>query len=419
MTLVGFYGDDFTGSVDALLQYRRAGLDGVLVTAPEFVPTTGATDQVVGIAGIARSLPTDRLPDEVLPALTALARLQPRLVQYKACSTADSSPEVGSLGRAIELGRQVYGGHPVGVLFAQPGFGRYTAFGNHFARDGERVHRLDRHPTMREHPVTPAREADLTRLLGEQTRLRVASLAFIDFLDGAEAAALSACGADVVVLDGLTDEHLRWAGRALLGQPQPVVFALGSGGLSRGVGLALTGAGRELSGTVEPGDGPVLAVSGSRSARTWAQVGDAVGRGWQPVDVLGEQDAATAAARAFAAGRSVVAYSSAPGGPVEPDGEVVAARLAEVVTAVAARAPLSRLVVAGGDTCGRVLTWLGVQRIEVLATPWDNAAFCRVTAPGEQIDGVEIVLKGGQMGTVDLFERVRTGTPLADVLPTN
>lgn len=417
MTLIGFYGDDFTGSVDALLQYRRAGLDGVLVTSPQFAPAA-ATDQVVGIAGIARSLPTDRLADEVLPALTALARLGPRVVQYKACSTADSSPETGSLGRAIELGRQVYGNHPVGVLLAQPDFGRYTAFGNHFARDGETVYRLDRHPTMRQHPVTPSREADLARHLGGQTCLTVASLPFVDFLaDGAEAEALLACDAEVVVLDGLTDEHLRWAGRAVLGQPQPTVFALGSGGLSRGVGLAVTGRGRELAGAVEPADGPVLVVSGSRSASTWAQVGDAVGRGWQPVDVLSERDAAAVAARAFATGRSLVAYSSAPGGPLEPDGVKVARRLVEVVEAVAAKGPITRLVVAGGDTCGRVLTLLGVQRIELLAAPWGNAAFCRIAAPHTAVDGIGVVLKGGQMGSVDLFERIRTGTPLASRLP--
>src|SRR5215217_6648936 len=76
---VAFYGDDFTGSVDALRQL---------------------------------------------------------VVQYKACSTADSSPAVGSLGRVIEVARDVFGPAPVPVLFAQPDFGRFTAFGHHFAAEG-------------------------------------------------------------------------------------------------------------------------------------------------------------------------------------------------------------------------------------------------------------------------------------------
>ena len=35
MAVAAFYGDDLTGSVDALLQFRRAGLSGVLVTRPD------------------------------------------------------------------------------------------------------------------------------------------------------------------------------------------------------------------------------------------------------------------------------------------------------------------------------------------------------------------------------------------------
>ncbi len=176
MPLVGFYGDDFTGSVDALLQYRRAGLDGVLLTDPEdLVPTdpTVPDRAVIGLAGISRSLPSDELAAEVAPALTRLRELAPRMVQYKACSTVDSSPEIGSLGRVIELGRQLFPPVPVPMIFAQPDFGRYTVFGQHFATDGDRTYRLDRHPTMAKHPVTPIAEADLARLIGRQTWLEL------------------------------------------------------------------------------------------------------------------------------------------------------------------------------------------------------------------------------------------------------
>src|SRR4051812_659940 len=97
---VAFYGDDFTGSVDVLLQLSRAGWRSrLLLGLPDADRLARAAEDVdaVGIAGVARSLPTDRIEAEVRPALEALAALRPQVVQYKACSTADSSPDVGSL----------------------------------------------------------------------------------------------------------------------------------------------------------------------------------------------------------------------------------------------------------------------------------------------------------------------------------
>ena len=53
------------------------------------------------------------------------------MVLYKVCSTFDSLPTVGSIGRAIELLHDAVPGHgSVPVLPAQPEFGRYTAFSN-------------------------------------------------------------------------------------------------------------------------------------------------------------------------------------------------------------------------------------------------------------------------------------------------
>ena len=107
-----FYGDDFTGSVDALLQFARRGWTGRLfvgLPTAEALERAAAEVDVVGIAGIARSLPTADLEGEVRPVLEALVALDPQFVQYKACSTADSSPSIGSIGRVLEIGREVVG----------------------------------------------------------------------------------------------------------------------------------------------------------------------------------------------------------------------------------------------------------------------------------------------------------------------
>jgi 3-oxoisoapionate kinase len=135
--LVCFYGDDFTGSTDAAAQYRRVGLETVLLPslrpAPELAEIAASVD-VLGIAGISRSLPTEEMESELRPIFTAFAALRPAFVQYKICSTFDSSAAVGSFGRVCELACAAFGRQSIPVLAAQPEFGRYTLFGNHFAR---------------------------------------------------------------------------------------------------------------------------------------------------------------------------------------------------------------------------------------------------------------------------------------------
>jgi len=442
MVRFAFYGDDFTGSIDALLQFRRTGLDGVLVTSPEALARVADTD-VVGIAGIARSLPTAELEAEVRPALEALLALRPQVLQYKACSTADSSPELGSLGRVIEIGRALVGTAPVPVLLAQPDFGRYTAFSHHFAADGGEVFRLDRQPTMADHPVTPATETDLRRHLGSQTSLRVGGAHWPSYRDAAGlAAALDETrdGVDILVLDALVDDHIQTLGAALTSRFQrrsapsavsttfrpPVRFMLGSGGLSRALGLGAgveaekggetslkAGKGRNVVETgVGSARGGTLVLSGSASALTWRQVEAAAAAGFAALDLFadGTHDQAV---RLTHEGNAVVVHSGRPGAPRSASSAEVEERLAAIGAAVLAARPETRLVVAGGDTSGNVLRRLRIDTLRITATPWGMVALCRAEGSAEHLrGGVEVALKGGQMGHDNLFDDIRSGTPL-------
>lgn len=425
MTHVGFYGDDFTGSVDALLQYRRAGLDGVLLTGPDALrPGSAALTgrDVVGIAGIARSLPADDLATEVAPALVRLRDLDPRVVQYKACSTADSSPEIGSLGRVLEIARQLFPPLPVPLLFAQPDFGRYTVFGQHFASDGERVHRLDRHPIMAHHPVTPIAEADLARLIGRQTWLSVGAVPWTEYADPARLATLINSAADpAVICDAFDDDHLELVARATLADPGRPRFMIGSGGLSLGIGRALRQAqgpvGRAAQGAeprglslakpnpVTPAKDRALALSGSASQRTREQIRNAVRAGWHELDLF--QDGVSARAAALHRSGAPVVVHTLSRDRVEPS-DRVAERLAEVAAAALAAVPETRILCCGGDTSGSLLRRLGVRELIIEAEPWGNLAFCRAS---RDAGSFEVILKGGQMGTADVFEDVRQGRP--------
>ena len=418
---LAFYGDDFTGSVDVLLQLTRAGWRSRLFLGlPSDTELAAAAAEVdaVGIAGIARSLPTDRIEAEVRPALTALAALGPRIVQYKACSTADSSPTVGSLGRVIEVARELFGDACVPVLFAQPDFGRYTAFGHHFAAEGGTVYRLDRQPTMSNHPVTPMRESELAKHLSLQTELPIGSVHHLDYgVADALAAVLADRPEAAVVLDALHDEHVALVGAAVAaGVTEGPRFAIGSGGLSKGLGRALARPGGGASEAVRPlnATGPVLVVSGSRSPQTSRQIEDARRSGWTvlplPLDVSDPVEAVRDRVLAeLAAGRSVVVATGESEASADGDELVaeLAAHLAAVVEAALRAGATSRVIVCGGDTSSRVVRLLGADSLTIAANPMGNVVVCALSSTQEWLDGTEILLKGGQVGPVDLFEQIR------------
>nr|WP_276306264.1 four-carbon acid sugar kinase family protein [Halomarina sp. PSR21] len=170
--LLAFYGDDFTGSTDALEGLAANGVRAVLFLDP---PTRADLDRfddldALGIAGASRSMTPGEMTEELRPAFEALSAFDVPIVHYKVCSTFDSAPDVGSIGRAIDIGQEMFDSPVVPVSQGtEVPHGRYVAFSNLFAvQDGE-TYRIDRHPTMRDHPVTPMREGDLRRHLGEQT----------------------------------------------------------------------------------------------------------------------------------------------------------------------------------------------------------------------------------------------------------
>lgn len=423
---LAFYGDDFTGSVDVLLQLTRAGWRSrLLLGLPSAAELARAAEGVdaVGIAGVARSLPAADIEAEVLPAFRALASLGPQIVQYKACSTADSSPTVGSIGRVLEVARQVFGPASIPVLFAQPDFGRYTSFGHHFAAERGIVYRLDRQPTMSNHPVTPMHESDLARHLSAQTELTIGNLHFTDYSDSAAIArALDASSDAATVLDALSDAHVDLVAEAIVrpfaqAQPASPRFVVGSGGLSAGIGRALSTHSAGASGAPHPLNpvGPVLAVSGSRSPQTARQIADARDNGWAILTLpLASDDPADAVRDTviaeLTAGRSVVVCTdeqTIPGDAAQIV-TLIARHLATVTEAALRAGATRRVIVCGGDTSSHIVRLLGADALSLAANPVGNVVLCRAESDQPWLDGAELLLKGGQVGQADLFELVRT-----------
>jgi uncharacterized protein YgbK (DUF1537 family) len=352
------------------------------------------------------------------------------VLHYKVCSTLDSSPEIGSIGLATEIALQHFASDWVPVLLAAPQMRRYQAFGHLFASAPGGVFRLDRHPIMARHPITPMDEADVAAHLRKQTSLPIALVDLEALRD--EASALSkltmvrAQGAKLISLDGMDADTQAEAGRLMWQQRGERLLAVGSQGVEYALVAHWQRAGM-LPGTNAPfGTGAadrILAVSGSVSSITAAQIQWALANGFAGIRLdivmLESSDAPINRAidEAFAAlqrGNDVVIYSA-----LGPDDPALAAyrgsphriglALGMVLRRVHDAVKIGRVAVLGGDTSGAAAQALSIAALTPMAPIAPGAGLCTAYSDDPGIDGLEIAMKGGQMGTVDYLGRVRAG----------
>jgi uncharacterized protein YgbK (DUF1537 family) len=71
------------------------------------------------------------------------------------------------------------------------------------------------------------------------------------------------------------------------------------------------------------------------------------------------------------------------------------------------KASVARLVIAGGDTSSHAVSALDVWGLSYRAPMVPGAPLCRVHSDDARLDGLDIILKGGQMGPPGFFEDVR------------
>jgi 3-oxoisoapionate kinase len=446
--LLAFYGDDFTGSTDALEVLSFAGVETVLFLEE---PTSERLAQfpnarAVGLAGVSRSRDPDWMEARLGAHFTALARLGAPILHYKVCSTFDSAPHLGSIGKAIDLGVPFGRSRFTPVIVGAPRLRRYQAFGNLFAAHDGTGYRLDRHPTMATHPATPMHEADLRFHLKQQTSRRIDLIDFVALKQGhaeARLAALADADVPIVLVDVLDDATLQAAGRLVWENRSERLFTASSSGLQyalvahwRATGLL----GEETVPGPAPGVDRIAVVSGSCSPTTAAQIAWGRSNGFEPIRLdaartVGD-DAAAEAARCASEALSAIGRGLDPlvfsaEGPADAALEEVdaaiqsrnlkpgeAARLiggalADVMRQILTAIPLRRIAVAGGDTSGDVASGLGIFALTALAPLAPGSPLCRCWSDQPGRSGLEIALKGGQVGSPSFFGAVRAGAPLA------
>ena len=241
--LLAFYGDDLTGSTDALEFISRAGAKAVLFLDPPTAEQLNSFPglQAYGIAGLTRSLSPEKMEAALLPAFKTMKDSGAKHIHYKVCSTFDSSPKTGSIGKAIDCGAAVFKNKFIPVLGGMPALGRYCVFGNLFARMGigsnGKIYRLDRHPSMSKHPVTPSNESDLRVHLGTQTTKKIGLIDVVEMEQDVDEWNAEKDN-DVVLLDALTEEHLNKIGEWMEVSQKNVacLFSVGSSGIEMALG---------------------------------------------------------------------------------------------------------------------------------------------------------------------------------------
>lgn len=443
--LIAFYGDDFTGATAVMEVMSFSGLPAVLFldvpTRQQLARFSGY--RAIGIAGTARSRSPQWMDEALPPVFRALAALCAPLVHYKFCTTLDSAPHVGSIGRAIDIAMPIVGSRWCPIIVAAPRMHRYQAFGNVFALGGDDIHRLDRHPTMSRHPVTQMDEADVRAHLGRQTdrEIGLINLAALNAGRGDEVLAASlAADTDTLAIDLVDDATLVEAGRLVWENRGERLFSAASQGLE----YALTAywRGRKLIGPqpASPAIGAVErlpTVSGSCAPVTGGQIEWALSHGFAGIriDLSKSIDAqawngeiervAGAALKALGEGWSPLAFTAigpedtsipafneairTSGASLEEANRRIGNGLGVVLERVLREGGLRRGAVAGGDSSGHAAGRLGIYALEALAPLADGAPLCRAHRDDPGASDLEIVLKGGQMGPPDFLGRIKTG----------
>ncbi|MEP5089860.1 MAG: four-carbon acid sugar kinase family protein, partial [Paracoccaceae bacterium] len=425
-------GDDFTGAAAVMEVLSFSRIPSILFLDRPTPEQMAACDgiEAFGIATQSRAQSPEWMERHIPPLLEFLDRTGAGLVHYKICSTLDSAPDTGSIGKVIDLAIDRFGPATVPVLTAAPPIGRYQVFGDLFCAAGDTIYRLDRHPTMSRHPVTPMAEASVARHLSDQTDSPTRNLDLHGLAQPARAAALldQVKGANLCTIDCLDETHLGTIGELLWNRRRESRFVVGS----QGVEYALAAHFVETGATAEPEppkglgvDSRTAVVSGSVSPVTAAQIAWAAQNGFARIRVDAAQlcasapDRETAEAEALEAAMHALSDGLCPlvltaEGPDDPQvarlhksvadpsaaNDIIGQSLGRILARLIAAANLRRIVVSGGDTSGRVCAELGIYALEAAAPTIPGAAICRARSDNE-LNGLEIALKGGQMGSKD------------------
>lgn len=412
--LLGAVADDFTGATDLanmLVMQGMRTLQTIGVPGPAL--DTGDAEAVI-VALKSRTAPVDDAVSQSLAALDWLRGRGARQFFFKYCSTFDSTAD-GNIGPVADAMMDAL---ETDFAFVCPAFptNKRTIFQGHlFVGD-----QLLSESPMKDHPLTPMRDSSLIRLMAAQTRKPVGLVPWAAVAADADrvreaVGALRGKGIAYGVVDAITDEDLFVIGEAAAAH----MLLTGGSGIALGLptnfrreGLL----GEKASPILPDIPGKAAVLAGSCSQATRQQIAVTI-KDWphRKIDAHRVAEGAPVAAEIldWAAsqpeGSPVLVYSSA-----DPE-EVAAiqnqygrdragAMLEETMGAIArglVANGMRRLVVAGGETSGAVVSALKVPALRIgpeidPGVPWTETV-------GEP--RLALALKSGNFGGEDFFAK--------------
>jgi uncharacterized protein YgbK (DUF1537 family) len=410
--LLGCIADDFTGATDLANTLVKAGMRTIqLLGVPRPGLEVPPADCII-IALKSRSNPPVAAVQMSLAALDWLRSHGAQQYYFKYCSTFDST-DGGNIGPVADALLDALG---ASVTVFNPAFptNRRTVYKGYLFVGDE----LLSESGMRHHPLTPMTDPSLVRVLQRQTRHKVGLVQYATVVNGPRAVrdaleGLGKSGVRHVILDAITDEHLISLGEAC------AHLKLITGGSGMAMGLP---ANFVRAGLLKPGQrydlprvsGPTAVLAGSCSAATQGQVAemkkDHATFGLDPLAIAAGRDQAHDAlawADTRLGDKPVLIYSTAAPEQVsavqnevgrEAAGAMIESALGRIAQGLVAKG-VRRLVVAGGETSGAVVSALGVQGL--LIGPEIDPGVPWTFSIGEPT--LALALKSGNFGAPDFF----------------
>jgi uncharacterized protein YgbK (DUF1537 family) len=412
--------DDFTGAVDLAGMLVRGGLRTVLAAGVAGLETIRRTEAHVNVEAVVIALKTRsieaRLAVEAsVRAAEALKRLGARQLYFKYCSTFDSTPQ-GNIGPVAEALRALLGVSVVPFVPSFPENGRRVYRGHLFVGDA-----LLSESGMERHPLNPMRDSNLVRVLASQSQAAVALVSRDSVQRGPEAVkeALAGCEGHqpLVIVDAIDDADLGVLAAALHETP----FVTGGSALAFHLARHLVAShkvdcARPLADikTILPRPGRCAILAGSCSSRTREQIAHFFPRHPTlalPVLELSREpqrtvDRALQWFETQSTCEPVLIHSSDVVDALnESEGLAVGRQIegafASIAQGLIARG-VTRLIVAGGETSGAVVTMLNIPALSIGPEVSPGVSWTQVLGGGSN-DGICLALKSGNFGAPDLF----------------
>lgn len=410
--VLGAIADDFTGATDLANTLVSEGMRVVqIIGVPDSDAVYGDADAVV-VALKSRTAPVEQAIAESLAALNWLQSEGAEQILFKYCSTFDSTSQ-GNIGPVTDALRAAMDCELTLICPAFPENGRTIYNGILFVEELPLAE-----SSMKDHPLTPMRDSNLMRLMEVQSSGKAGLIPAPIVKQGVEAirakmAVLAANGISYAVIDALDEADLRTIGKAAAGQK----LITGGSGIALGLPDNFRACGKISTGrntTFCATEGRALILAGSCSAATRAQLAQAKAK-WPhaKVDIhriaAGDDVVTELAEWAMAqpAENPVIIYGSADPEEVaaiqERYGVAASGHMMEdTLGGLALRlggAGFHRLVVAGGETSGAVVSALEIKTLEIgpeiaPGVPWTQALDRPLT----------LALKSGNFGQSGFFE---------------